>query len=213
MNFKIMSMVTIFILFSACESSKNKKKVIDNIKLEKQEVISKGIYDIDIEKSIVKWIGRTPVKSHDGTVDVLKGSLLVDAKGILNAEVTIDMNTINCTDLSGGKKNNLEGHLKNDDFFSVSSFPTAKINLSSNLELNEGMINFKGNLEIKKISHPISFKSKLEKTSAGKYKAVSSFSFDRSMYDIKYKSKSFFDDLGDKFINDFIEIDIEIITL
>ena len=35
--------------------------------------------------------------------------------------------------------------------------------------------------------------------------------FDRTIYDIKYKSKSIFGDLGDKFINDEIKLEFNIV--
>ena len=37
-------------------------------------VIPKGEYNIDVNSSIVKWLGRTPVKSHDGDISILEGS-------------------------------------------------------------------------------------------------------------------------------------------
>ena len=174
---------------------------------------TRGEYQIDKTKSVVRWIGRTPVKFHDGTIDIQEGNFFVDDNGILNGNIIIDMESINCTDLSGGGKKSLEEHLMNDDFFSVNKFKTSKINISSEMKPNNGLIDFKGNLEIKNISNPISFKSSISKTPEGKYTASSKLTFDRSMYNVKYKSKSFFDDLGDKFINDDIEIELEIITL
>ena len=199
------------IFYTGCDNSKSKSKV----SIEKTEsiILPKGEYQIDKTKSVVRWIGRTPVKFHDGTIDIQEGSFSVDDNGILNGNIIIDMESINCTDLSGGGKKSLEEHLMNDDFFSVNKFKTSKINISSEMKPNNGLIDFKGSLEIKNISNPISFKSSISKTPEGKYTASSKLTFDRSMYNVKYKSKSFFDDLGDKFINDDIEIELEIITL
>lgn len=199
------------IFYTGCDNSKSKSKV----SIEKTEsiILPKGEYQIDKTKSVVRWIGRTPVKFHDGTIDIQEGNFFVDDNGILNGNIIIDMESINCTDLSGGGKKSLEEHLMNDDFFSVNKFKTSKINISSEMKPNNGLIDFKGNLEIKNISNPISFKSSINKTPEGKYTASSKLTFDRSMYNVKYKSKSFFDDLGDKFINDDIEIELEIITL
>ena len=199
------------IFYTGCDNSKSKSKV----SIEKTEsiILPKGEYQIDKTKSVVRWIGRTPVKFHDGTIDIQEGNFSVDDNGILNGNIIIDMESINCTDLSGGGKKSLEEHLMNDDFFSVNKFKTSKINISSEMKPNNGLIDFKGNLEIKNISNPISFKSSISKTPEGKYTASSKLTFDRSMYNVKYKSKSFFDDLGDKFINDDIEIELEIITL
>jgi|TARA_B100000424_G_scaffold266457_1_gene257622 polyisoprenoid-binding protein YceI len=199
------------IFYTGCDNSKSKSKV----SIEKTEsiILPKGEYQIDKTKSVVRWIGRTPVKFHDGTIDIQEGNFSVDDNGILNGNIIIDMESINCTDLSGGGKKSLEEHLMNDDFFSVNKFKTSKINISSEMKPNNGLIDFKGSLEIKNISNPISFKSSINKTPEGKYTASSKLTFDRSMYNVKYKSKSFFDDLGDKFINDDIEIELEIITL
>ena len=208
---KVALVFFIVIFYIGCDNSKSKSKV----SIEKTEsiILPKGEYQIDKTKSVVRWIGRTPVKFHDGTIDIQEGNFSVDDNGILNGNIIIDMESINCTDLSGGGKKSLEEHLMNDDFFSVNKFKTSKINISSEMKPNNGLIDFKGSLEIKNISNPISFKSSINKTPEGKYTASSKLTFDRSMYNVKYKSKSFFDDLGDKFINDDIEIELEIITL
>ena len=208
---KVALVFSIVIFYTGCDNSKSKS----NVSIEKTESVTlpKGEYQIDKTKSVVRWIGRTPVKFHDGTINIQEGSLFVDDNGILNGNIIIDMESINCTDLSGGGKKSLEEHLMNDDFFSVSKFKTSKINISSEMKPNNGLIDFKGSLEIKNISNPISFKSSINKTPEGKYTASSKLTFDRSRYNVKYKSKSFFSDLGDKFINDDIEIELEIITL
>ena len=208
---KVALVFSIVIFYTGCDNSKSKSKV--SIEKTESVILPKGEYQIDKTKSVVRWIGRTPVKFHDGTIDIQEGNFSVDDNGILNGNIIIDMESINCTDLSGGGKKSLEEHLMNDDFFSVNKFKTSKINLSSEMKPNNGLIDFKGNLEIKNISNPISFKSSINKTPEGKYTASSKLTFDRSMYNIKYKSKSFFSDLGDKFINDDIEIELEIITL
>ena len=202
---------SILILYTSCDNSNSKAKVV-NEKIE-SVTLPKGDYKIDKTNSVVRWIGRTPVKFHDGTITIQEGDFSVDDNGMLNGNIVIDMESINCTDLSGNGKRSLEDHLKDDDFFGVNKFKTSKINISSEMKLNEGLIEFKGDLEIKDISHPISFKSSINKTPEGKYTASSKLTFDRSKYNVKYKSKSFFDDLGDKFINDDIEIELEIITL
>ena len=208
---KVALVLSIVIFYTGCDNFKSKSKV--SIEKTESVILPKGEYQIDKTKSVVRWIGRTPVKFHDGTINIQEGNFSVDDNGILNGNIIIDMESINCTDLSGGGKKSLEEHLMNDDFFSVNKFKTSKINISSEMKPNNGLIDFKGNLEIKNISNPISFKSSISKTPEGKYTASSKLTFDRSMYNVKYKSKSFFDDLGDKFINDDIEIELEIITL
>ena len=187
---KVALVLSIVIFYTGCDNSKSKS----NVSIEKTEsvILPKGEYQIDKTKSVVRWIGRTPVKFHDGTINIQEGNFSVDDNGILNGNIIIDMESINCTDLSGGGKKSVEEHLMNDDFFSVNKFKTSKINISSEMKPNNGLIDFKGNLEIKNISNPISFKSSINKTPEGKYTASSKLTFDRSMYNVKYKSKSFF---------------------
>ena len=90
------------IFYTGCDNSKSKSKV----SIEKTEsiILPKGEYQIDKTKSVVRWIGRTPVKFHDGTIDIQEGNFSVDDNGILNGNIIIDMESINCTDLSGGGK-------------------------------------------------------------------------------------------------------------
>ena len=62
-----------------------------------------------------------------------------------------------------------------------------------------------GLLTIKGITKPFSFPTQLKD---GKY--VGKTTFDRTQYGVIYKSGNFFQDLGDKVINDDVEISFEI---
>ena len=114
------------------------------------------------------------------------------------------MESLNVEDLSGGSKQRLEGHLKSDDFFSVDKHKTAKLEiLSSEKEGNIFMVN--GTLTIKDISHPIKFK-----LDAQSNKATTKLAFDRSKYNVKFRSGNFFENLGDKLILDDIDLEVEL---
>ena len=67
-----------------------------------------------------------------------------------------------------------------------------------------------GNLTIKGITKNISFPVQIENN--GDMIQVSSepFTIDRTQWNVNFKSKSIFDDLGDKFINDEIELAIRV---
>ena len=72
------------------------------------------------------------------------------------------------------------------------------------------MVEFDAYLTIKNISHPISFNANLLE-SKGTIIASSSLVFDRSKYDIKYGSGTFFENLGDNLILDEINIDVNLV--
>ena len=62
-----------------------------------------------------------------------------------------------------------------------------------------------GVLTIKGISHPISFVLSVDENIA-----TSKLTFDRSKYDVRFRSGTFFENLGDKLILDDIELEVEL---
>jgi polyisoprenoid-binding protein YceI len=111
------------------------------------------------------------------------------------------MTTLSVEDLQGSSKGKLEGHLKSDDFFSIEKFNESSIVISSSTKIPNGL-SVSGILTIKGTSHPIDFKMLLKDSSW-----VSYLTFDRSKYNVRYGSGSFFENLGDKLILDSIKLE------
>jgi polyisoprenoid-binding protein YceI len=157
--------------------------------------------DVDLKKSEFKWKGTKVTGKHVGTIG-LKSAKLKDSKGVLSSGVLeIDLSTISVSDLQGEWKQKLEGHLKSKDFFNVGKFPTAKLDITS---LKNGKLI--GALTIKGKKNPVSTAFvKKDKTYSGKLK------FDRTKFDMPYKSGNFFKDLGDKMIHNEVEIDFKVV--
>ena len=123
------------------------------------------------------------------------------------------MTTIDCEDLQGRSKASLERHLRSDDFFSVEAHPIATLTFKSEGGIGAGnKLAFNGDLEIKGISHPISFESEVKNVDP-KVSALVNMTFDRSKYNVRFRSGTFFQNLGDKLIYDDIEISVDIRTL
>ena len=61
-----------------------------------------------------------------------------------------------------------------------------------------------GELTIKGITHPINFSITL----SSENNATAMLVFDRSKYDVRFRSGSFFDELGDKLILDDIKLEV-----
>lgn len=161
---------------------------------------------IDIENSKIKWVGEElSGKNHYGSLKFKNGSLQLNNGKIISGNFTVDMNTINVEDLQGGSKQRLEGHLRSDDFFSVEKFSEAIFEINSFAVVNEYGANqiLSGNLTIKGITHP----AKLEINDNWAAKLV----FDRSKYDVRFRSGNFFQNLGDKLIYDEIVISANIV--
>ena len=111
------------------------------------------------------------------------------------------MTSINTTDLTGKSKENLDGHLKADDFFGTEKFPTATLVFKTIGEKAKNVYAVTADLTIKGITKPVSFELTTTANSAS-----TKFNIDRTKYDIKYNSGNFFENLGDKTISDEFEL-------
>ena len=157
---------------------------------------------VDTDKSKIKWIGKEITTSmHYGTLKFSSGEITLNS-GKISGAVSVNMESISVDDLSGGSKSRLEGHLRSDDFFSVENHKESKIEVISSKQ-NGSSYDVNGRLTIKNISHPINFtldmKDKMAQTK---------LTFDRSKYDVRFRSGSFFENLGDKLILDDIELEV-----
>jgi polyisoprenoid-binding protein YceI len=172
--------------------------------------LPKGIHSILYDESKLIWKGEKAIgDSHTGNIKIKSGEVIIDGFGRVNGRLVIDMNTINCTDLEGEWKNKLEGHLKSDDFFSVDTYNISTIDFQS-IKRNGNLVDFDGNLTIKDISHPVSFTARISESNE-KILAKSKVVFDRSKYNVKYGSGTFFEDLGDYLILDEVSLDVTIV--
>jgi len=170
---------------------------------------------IDPAASKVLWTATKMTGDHVGAVPVKSGQLEVANGNLLLAEVTMDMTGITCTDIvNEGSNAKLMGHLKGPDFFDVTNHGTAQFK-TTKVEKLEGVAsgkpNYKvmGELTIKGTTKPTSFDC-LFWMDGNEPHAAASLTFDRTQYDIKYRSGSLFPDLGDKVISDQVSITFDI---
>ena len=174
----------------------------DPVKGEKETV------SIDTEASQIIWKGYKVTGSHTGTIKVKQGMLKFEEGVLTGGAFEIDMQTIACTDLKGGGAAKLEGHLKSDDFFGVANFPTARFEITRAISRGtDGSYKIIGNLTIKETTKEIKFNADVKDNGA-----AAKISIDRSDFNVRYGSGSFFDNLGDKTIYDEFELEINLVT-
>ncbi|MFL2995672.1 MAG: YceI family protein [Cytophagales bacterium] len=166
-------------------------------------------YIINPDQSIIVWTGREVTTSkHFGNIYFASGQFEVKSGLISSGEFVVDMTTIDNQDLPEERRPRLEAHLKSDDFFSVESHPTALLSILSSESMSEGKWLVSGELTIKTFTHPVEFEM-LNSNDGWKANLV----FDRSKYEVKFRSGTFFENLGDKLIYDDIELAINLKTL
>ncbi|MGF7141248.1 YceI family protein [Roseimarinus sediminis] len=162
---------------------------------------------VDTSASSLKWNGKKVTGEHYGAIDLKSGSLTLKNDAITEGNFVIDMNSMTNEDLSGETRENLLGHLKSDDFFSVATHPEATLKIKSSTKFTNGKASVKGDLTIKGITHPIEFEAH---KNGNIYTAK--IEVDRTLYNVRYGSNKFFDNLGDKAIYDIFTLDVKLHT-
>ena len=193
-----------FVSLVSCNMNSNKTAETNDVAM----TAADATYNIVQDESRLIWTGReVSTSSHYGTINFTSGQFEIADGLISQGEFLVDMTSITVQDLTGGSKERLEGHLRSDDFFSVESFPTAHLYISSSEVISNGKWMVNGFLTIKDISHPVLFE--MVNTEDG---WNANLVFDRSKYNVKFRSGTFFENLGDKLIYDDIELQINLKT-
>lgn len=169
-------------------------------------------YNVDVTSSNIVWNGYKVTGSHTGNVKVKSGKLDIDGGKLTGGSFEIDMNSITCTDMTGGGADKLVGHLKSDDFFGVATYPTAKFVISRAIPIDtKGNHKIIGNLTIKSTTKEIKFNANVTEAE-GKVTATGKITIDRSEFDVRFGSGSFFDSLGDKTIYDEFDLNVSLVA-
>jgi polyisoprenoid-binding protein YceI len=168
--------------------------------------IKKEKKTVKTSESAVTWKGYKVTGSHHGIIDLKEGFLVFDGDKLAGGEFVVDMTTLVSHDLEGEYKGKLEGHLKSDDFFGVDKHATSKLVFTNVSASGKNSYKVTGNLTIKGKTNPVTFD-----VSVYGSKATATMKIDRSLYDVKYGSGSFFDNLGDKTIYDEFDLVVDLV--
>ncbi|WP_345242720.1 YceI family protein [Nibrella saemangeumensis] len=169
-------------------------------------------YKADKQQTKISWLGKKVTGEHNGSINLADGKLTTKGNTIIGGLFTIDMSSITNADLTdAGYNQKLVGHLKSDDFFSTDKYPTSTLVLTKVTPTGKNQYKVNGDLTIKGIKKPVEFPATITMDGnqlRGKAKVI----VDRTKYDIKYGSGSFFDNLGDKAINNDFELNIDLVA-
>ena len=177
--------------------------------------MAQSTFTIDPTATKLVWTGKKVTGEHHGSIGVQSGTIGWGENGLTNADVTIDMTTITNADMDKEYAAKLEGHLKSPDFFNTAEFKTANFK-TTRVEAIHGVENGKpnysvtGDLTIKGITHPVTFDALAWQEQKG-IRTAGTIIFDRTHYDIKFRSGQFFDSLGDKMIDDMVELTFDLV--
>ena len=172
-------------------------------------VATANTYEVETKNSRLQWVGSKVIgESHNGTVTFKKGTITFEKDLPKSAHFWVDMTTIKNDDITNATYNQkLVGHLKSADFFAVDKHPTAELIVDSFKKNRDASYNASGTLKIKNITHPITFKAMIDQK---KNTLTTEAKFDRTKYDIRYRSAKFFANLGDKIISDDVKLQAKV---
>lgn len=207
--------LTICFAFMGCKDKGNEASTGDAEPVIVAETSTER-YVVNVAESQIEWKGFKPTGTHNGTIVIENGEINANDDVVVSGNFVIDMTTIISLDLEGEKKAELESHLKGTaegkegDFFNVTKYPEATFEITDMKVLENGNYNVSGNLMIKGVKNNITFPVMTSIEEDTLLLKSETFTIDRTKWGVNYGSKSVFDNLGDSFINDEIELKITV---
>ena len=179
--------------------------------------INAPTYKLQPQLSTLGWEGKAVTHGHSGTMQFSEGELLVKGNAVVGGNVTVNMKTMVATDIKDAEsQGKFIGHMSGDDFFGSEKFPTSTFKIVSVTPIKGAAkeadnATIAGDMTIKGVTQRISFPAKVG-VKDGVAAASGKVTIDRTKYGLKYGSKTFFDSIGDKAINDDFTLDFNVVA-
>ena len=204
------------LLLAACgnKSDAVEAEVGDKIEEVGTKVKQGVAYQVQPSQSQVLWTGgKVTGDKHTGSMTISEGRLAVAGDDLIGGEFTIDIASLNVTDLDENSgKGKLEGHLKSGDFFDAGKYPDAKFTVVQ-VQPVTGMAdithNITGNLTMKGVTKSVTIPANVIVTDAMISAVSPSFQIDRNDWNMSYGS-GLAGAVGDNVINDEVELVINL---
>ncbi len=169
-------------------------------------------FTVDTQKSTISWVGSKVGGQHTGTLNLKSGTVLMNGNRLAGGTFSMDMTSIKVTDIQGEDAEKLRGHLSSDDFFGVSKYPEASFTVTRVSATGATSAVITGKLLLKGVTKTITFPAVIKRSGNVVTATAQKVSIDRTQYGIRYKSKSVFSDLGDKFIHDDFVLSVNLVA-
>ena len=153
------------------------------------------------EPTTINWQGKAAVGGYapEGTLQMDNGSLIISENTLQSLELTIDMTSLS------QENQQLSKHLKEEDFFHTSVYPTATFILSEVTALDDSRVELTGTMTIKGIERDETIAAAVE-TNDDQIIITFRHRMDRTHYNVVYNSPSVFKRIKENAIADEFEI-------
>ncbi|WP_329903895.1 YceI family protein [Porphyromonas pogonae] len=210
----LLSIMVLILLITGCNSKNKKNGVQGTDSVAVTQVESTHEININTVYSAIHWKGFKPGGSHHGTLKLKEGKAYYQGDSLVGGYAVVDMKSLKVEDLEGEDAEKLRGHLLSQDFFDADQYPQARFEITSISRKTADTLDLSGNLTIKDVTKNISFPVGIGDKTIDKNKVfcafAAPFTINRVDWNVKYGSKNVFKNLGDKFIDDGIEISIDL---
>lgn len=179
---------------------------------------SDGTYTVDPAASTIAWsANKELIKDYTdrGTIVVARGTIIFEnSQPMVGSELVVDMTSIEVVDTGiGGGMDRLEQHLASDDFFNTAMYPEATFVVTSVAATQApNAFDITGDLTIKGSTHPATARAYVEMVSDTAASLTTTLIVDRTLYNVRFGSDKFFDNLGDNVIEDTFVLDITLVA-
>jgi polyisoprenoid-binding protein YceI len=181
---------------------------------------------VNINNSMVTWIGSKPAGKHNGSIGISTGEIQVSGTDIVAGNFTIDITSLKVLDIPADNENNgkLSGHLMSPDFFDAASHATATFEVTSVEEyetdyspaaMSEIMVAnpthmISGNLTMRGTTKNITFPASVA-IDNGVVKAEANFNINRTDWGLMYNDEATaVDKAKDSFIYNTVNVGFQL---
>lgn len=213
---KFMAVAAVSVAMVACNNAADSEAETTGA----QEVAETGegatTYGVMADNAQIDWRGfKTNVDwGHDGNIKITDGQFKVEDGNLVGGSFTIDMNSMHTTDYEKTEEDygKLIGHLKSDDFFSVSTYPTAQFEITEIMENTDGETSHivKGNLTMKDVTNNVTIPANINVTDESISFNTPQFSIDRKKWNVMYASTGVEGVAKDQLIDDYILLSVDL---
>lgn len=212
---KIFALAALTVTAVACNNASEQEANTTEAQ-EVANVETAEMYNVSADAGNISWRGfKTNVDwGHDGTIGVKEGSFQVEGNELVGGSFVIDMESMDTQDYEKTEEDygKLMGHLMSDDFFSVSTYPTATFEITEVMENTNGETSHivKGNLTMKDATNNIEIPANINVTENNVEFSTPQFSIDRKKWNVMYASTGIEGVTKDQLIDDFILLSVDL---
>jgi polyisoprenoid-binding protein YceI len=170
-------------------------------------------YKVNTSESKINWLGTKPGGEHYGIVKISNGTLNIEDGELKGGNFVIDLRSIENLDIESEAWNKkLVDHLKSEDFFYVDKYPTGVFTITEVEKNTSELYRLTGNLELRGITKTIRFNANVAFENEILKAKTPKLVLDRTQWKIEAMSKTVFTDLKDKYVDDEMQIEIELVA-